>query len=327
MIIAAQQMDWSPSSPSFVVTNSSDTRIGCCYQDGDAVMAGYSEDGGRTWQKFTQLPQPPGTQGNDPWKMSFGTIAVSSSDTSNIVWEPSFDRAPFFTKDRGKTWKRVSFPGEKLPNTGSHEKYYYTRKTLAADRARGGVFYLVHSGGGSNQSLIGLWRTEDGGESWAKVFDREVAPRSGFSAKLRAVPNRAGHLFFTSGLNGGSDTILRRSIDGGVNWTSLSDVNRVDDIAFGKEATGAQYSAIYISGQVRGEYGIWRSTDNCDSWHRLVQFPMGALDQVTSIEASKDTFGLVYIGYMGSGWIYGQPGICNPAEYHRDQVLQCSKVD
>jgi hypothetical protein len=40
------------------VTNASDT-LKCCWQDGDAVMAGYSQDGGRTWSKFPSLPTPP----------------------------------------------------------------------------------------------------------------------------------------------------------------------------------------------------------------------------------------------------------------------------
>ncbi|MEJ2003318.1 MAG: hypothetical protein P8X77_18430 [Maritimibacter sp.] len=46
VLIAAQQLDWSPSDPSFIVTNASDTRTDCCSEDGDAVMAGYSTDGG-----------------------------------------------------------------------------------------------------------------------------------------------------------------------------------------------------------------------------------------------------------------------------------------
>ena len=58
-----------------------------------------------------------------------GTIAVSSDDTSNIVWEPSFNRSPFYTKDRGLTWERVVFPGEQLPDTGSHSRYTFARKT------------------------------------------------------------------------------------------------------------------------------------------------------------------------------------------------------
>jgi photosystem II stability/assembly factor-like uncharacterized protein len=325
VLISAQQLDWSPSDPRFIVTNASDARM-CCAEDGDAVMAGYSLDGGRTWSKFATLPQPPGTAAGDPWRMSFGTIAVSSGDTANIVWEPAFDRSPFYTTDRGRHWKRVIFPGEHLPQTGSYPNYWMQRKTLAADRVRSGVFYLVHSGSGQNRALAGLWRTEDGGATWERMFKGEIAPNSGLAAKLRAVPGRAGQLFFTSGLVGGADARLWWSVDGGTSWDAVPGITNVDDIAFGKAAPGESYPAIYISGRVFGRYGIWRSTDQGAQWRKLAAFPLGRLDQVTVVEADKDKFGRVYIGFEGSGWIYGEPGHCAAAEMPAAKSSECIEV-
>ena len=326
VLIAVQQLAWSPSDPDFVVTNASDTRMTCCSQDGDSVLAGYSLNSGRTWSKFVSLPQPPGTKSDDPWRMSFGTIAVSSGDTSNIVWEPSFNRSPFYTKDRGLTWERVVFPGEQLPDTGSHSRYTFARKTLAADSVDAGVFYLVHSGEGANAKLTGLWKTRDGGATWQRVFKGEIAPDSRYSAKLRAVPGETGHLFFTSGVAEGSDTWLRRSTDGGVTWHIVSDVDHVDDVGFGKSAAGSSYPTIFISGRVAGVYGIWRSTDNALTWRRVAGFPVGTLDQVSVLEGDKDVFGRVYLGYKGSGWIYGQPTACNATGYRFPDDMECVAV-
>ncbi|MDJ0391463.1 hypothetical protein QMO56_25495 [Roseomonas sp. E05] len=327
LLIAAQQLDWSPADPLFIVTNASDTRTFCCAEDGNAVLAGYSTDGGRSWRKFPALPQPPGTDAADPWRMSFGTIAVAADDTRNIVWAPSFNRSPFVTRDRGRTWSRVSLAGEVLPLTGSHAHYFYTRKTLAADRVLPGVFYLVHSGEGENAGLAGLWATEDGGARWQRRFAGEIAPDSRYSAKLRAVPGQAGHLFFTSGYDGGSDTQLRRSTDGGASWRVLETVDRVDDIGFGRAADGAAYPAIFISGRVGGRYGIWRSTDNAARWTRIGGFPAGTLDQVSVVAGDPDRFGRVYLGYKGSGWIYGQPGGCTPAPYDISSTQECHAAD
>jgi hypothetical protein len=204
-------------------------------------------------------------------------------------------------------------PGEQLPSTGSHGQYWAQRKNLAADRVEPGVFYLAHSGDGGNAALAGLWRTTDRGAHWTRVFSGEIAPDSRFTAKLRAVPGRAGHLFFTSAVGGGADTRLRRSLDGGVTWRPLDNVDRVDDVAFGKAAAGASYPTIFVSARVSGRYGIWRSTNNAASWTKIAGFPMGTLDQVTVLEADKATFGRVYIGYKGSGWIYGTPAACTPA--------------
>jgi len=322
--IAVQQIDWTPADPDFLVTNASDTR-NCCSEDGKAVMAGYSTDGGNTWTRFSTLPTPPGTKQDDPWRMSFGTIAVSSGDPDNIVWAPAHNRTPFYTKDRGKTWEPVVLAGAIGDNPGSFQNTWYQRKTLTADKSKPGVFYLVHSGESPNQALAGLWRSNDGGVNWEHVHMGEIAPNSGSAAKLRSVPGHAGHLFFTSAVNGG-ETVLRRSIDGGTTWSLVSGVNRVDDIAFGKAAAGAAYPAIYISGQVNGSYGVWRSIDDARSWQKLVDFPVGTLDQVTVVAADPDVFGRVYLGYKGSGWIWGEPAPCRAAPYTLFATEQCSAV-
>jgi photosystem II stability/assembly factor-like uncharacterized protein len=323
VLIAAQQLAWSERNPDFVVTNASDTRTHCCWQDGQAVLAGYSTDAGRTWTRFATLPHPAGTRADDPWRMAFGMIAVSSGDVDNIIWAPSYNRQPFYTKDRGRSWRPVVLQGEVGPNTGSHVHYHLPRKTLTADRVRSGVFYYYHAGDPPNQQLLGLWRTEDGGETWTKVFSREIAPQSRAAAKLRAVPGHAGHLFFTAGVMHGTDTRLRRSSDGGENWTVLTQLDNIDDIGFGKAAPVASYPTIYVSGRLSSVYGVWRSTDNAASWTRLAEFPIGTLDRVSVVEGDKDVFGRVYLGYQGSGWRYGEPSDCTPAPYRFPAESEC----
>lgn len=322
-LIAAQKLDWSPADPLFVVTNASDTRLGCCSEDGDAVLAGFSVDGGDHWQKFPTLPVPPGTLASDPHAMAFGTIAVAADSTSNIVWVPARNRSPFYTRDRGATWQRVVLPGEHLPLTGSFDSLWLPRRTLAADRVLPGTFYMVHSGNPTNPGLKGLWRTQDGGAHWSRVFTGDIAPDSQYAAKLRSVPGKAGHLFFTASVASSSDSRLRRSIDGGASWTIVVDVDRVDDVAFGKAAPGSQYPTIFISGRVSGAPGIWRSVDNAAHWQRIADLPLGRLDQVNVLEGDKDIFGRIYIGYVGSGWIYGEPAPCTAAPVKFGDNREC----
>ncbi len=326
-LISVQQLDWTPADPDFIVTNASDVRIGCCAEDGNAVMAGFSRDDGQHWTKFHTLPTPPGTRDDDPWRMSFGSIAVSSGNPDNIVWEPAYNRQPYYTTDRGKSWHPVNLDGATGDNPGSFAQIWYQRKTITADKTTGGTFYFMHSGEPPNEALTGLWRSTDLGASWQRVFPGQIAPNSGFAAKLRSVPGHAGHLFFTSGVADTSDTGLRRSSDGGATWTMVPRVTRVDDIAFGKAAPRADYPAIYISGKVGGLYGIWRSLDNAASWQRLVDFPVGTLDQVTAVGADPDVFGRVYLGYKGSGWIWGEPAPCQEAPLRGLSSDQCSRIE
>lgn len=325
-LMSAQQLDWTPAQPGFAVTNASDARTRCCSEDGNAVMAGTSVDGGRGWSKFPALPTPPGTKGDDPWRMSFGTIAVSSGDAKNIVWAPAFNRQPYFTLDGGRSWRPVTLPNAVGDTPGSFAALWLQRKTLTADKSQPGTFYLYHSGEGPNGGLLGLWRSRDGGASWGRVFTGEIAPSSNMAAKLRSVPGHAGHLFFTSAFEHTTDTGLRRSTDGGATWQIVPDVTRVDDVAFGKAAIGAAYPTIFISGRVAGEYAVWRSVDNAVTWQRLVDFPLGTLDQVSVVGADPDVFGRVYVGYTGSGWIWGEPAPCTPAPLPALAAQQCAAL-
>ena len=324
MIIAAQQLALTPADPNFVATNASDTS-GCCPKA--AVLAGYSEDAGRTWQRFGSLPHPPGTKKDDPWRMAWGMIAVSSGNPDNIIWAPSLNRAPFYTRDRGRNWTLIHFPGEKPPFTGSHVKKHLQRKVLVADPVKDGTFYLVHSGNPDNRQLMGLWRTQDGGSSWTRLFQGEIAPKSENAAKLRAMPGRSGDLFFTSAVEGTHDSRLRRSTDGGVTWQIIPGVDQVSDITFGKAASGNTVPTIYLAGFVHGKYGIWRSVDNAQSWSRLAVFPIGRLDRVVVLGADPDIFGRLYIGWQGSGWTYGAPAACQARPVRPFDIAQCYKVD
>lgn len=325
ILIAAQNVAWSAGHPSAMVTNASDTRQ-CCAEDGEAVLAGYSRDGGATWKRFATLPVPPGTKAGDPWAMSYGTIAVSSGNPDTVIWLPAANRSPFFTKDNGATWQRVALPGEVLPFTGSYDRFPYIRRTLVADPMVRDRFLMLHSGEGANGALRGLWRTEDGGAHWTRILNGEIMPGSGYSAKLRAMPGVRDSWFFTNAQRGTGDTTLRRSRDGGKTWQTIPGVTEVADVAFGKAAPGASTSAIYVAARVAGRRGVWRSVDDARTWQMIAGLPLGRLDVLGTVAADPDRFGRVYLSYQGSGWIYGEPARCKPAPSNRDAAAECFAV-
>ena len=302
---SAWDLDYASSDPKFMVAVVSDHRwLGCyfwCQVDGQSLQSGYSTDGGRTWTVFPKFPEPAygDLNGIKPLASNwgFGNIAVNSGDTRNIVWMPSLNRTPYVTKDRGQTWTPITLPG--APEPSSHFMFYLRRQVLVADRVTPGVFYMYHSG-------KGLYKSSDGGTTWALISSGELAPFSNFNAKLFAVPGKAGHLFFTPGALDGTDAPFKRSTDGGVTWTDVPNVTRSLAYGFGKPLAAGGYPTIFMSGKVGGQYGIWRSTDNAATWKRIADYPIGIMDNVQTIEGDPSVFGKVYVGFSGIGFVYGQ---------------------
>lgn len=313
-------VDYTVSRSGFLVANTSDHRF--IDSDGNGIQAGWSEDGGKTWTKFATLPKPPGTNVNDAFAMSFGSIAVSSDSPDNIAWMPAFNRAPFVTEDRGLTWSQIILPGTSGNATGSGDFFSFNRKIIAADQIAAGTFYIYHSGQG-NPTWAGVYASTDKGRTWQKRFEGELSPFSRFNTHLKAVPDNAGHLFWSTGALDGINSDFRRSVDGGRTWPQVAGMTRVLAFGFGKAADTGGYPAIYVAGRYQGNYGLWRSLDNAANWKQIGQFPQGSLDSVRAIDGDKDDFGRVYMALGGSGWIYGTPSTCTPKAYLFGDRAEC----
>lgn len=284
-IVMGWQVDYASTDPSF---------LAAVVDWWGVEESGYSTDRGQTWTRFPTMP---------PWTdaVGFGTLAASTPD--NIVWVPSNKRAPYYTKDRGRSWQKVALPGvADTPEgwSGLHWAYYLNRHIVAADRVTAGTFYMYHT-------PSGLYRSTNGGASWALVRSGEIAPFSAFNARLKAVPGKAGHLFFTSGHQSGATPSgsLMRSTDGGATWAAVPNVLEAYDIGFGKEAPGSSYPSLFIVGWVGGVYGVWQSDNEGQTWRQIGDYPLGSLDFVKTIDGDKNTYGTVYVGFAGSGYAYG----------------------
>jgi photosystem II stability/assembly factor-like uncharacterized protein len=278
-------LDYASADPAFIAG---------VFNLGASDQSGYSADGGRTWTPFPALPSGSNAGGG-----------IAASTSANFVWAPSNNGTPSYTKDRGATWTRIVLPGAPATgDTGWGWAYYLDRHIVTADRVRIGVFYMYNS-------LKGLYRSVDGGATWSLVKAGEIAPFSGFNAKLRSVPGHAGHLFFTSGQQGSptdrhpAQNPFMRSTNGGETWSPVFNVREVYAFGFGAAKPGAAYPSIYIAGWVENVWGIWRSTDNAQTWARIGDFPLNSLDGVKTVEGDANTYGTVYIGFGGSGYAYG----------------------
>lgn len=311
------QMDWTPAQPGFLVANTT-SHLFCCVS-ARSFQAGWSADGGRTWNSFASQPLNAPFSNAGFYNFWNGGIAVAADSPDNIVWMGlgvvNEDRMPQVTFDRGRSWLPIVLPlapraNETLGFTGA---YFLNRKVLAADKVLPGTFYLVNSSFDrttfSTGLLAGVWRSTDGGRTWQRRFTGQLTNFAVFNARLGAVPGQAGHLFFTPGpLQGDPGIPLRRTTDGGTTWTDVAGTANVRAFGFGKAAPGASYPAIYYAGSYRDTaFGIWRSTDNGATFVQIGGYPAGSLDNVSAVEGDKDVFGRVYLGFGGSGAVYGQP--------------------
>ena len=178
-VVAGFAVDYASSNPNFLV--------GIAEWWG-VEESGYSTNGGQTWTPFATYPPT----------LANGKIggSIAASTPTNIVWVPSNKSSPYYTTNGGVTWTPISISG--VPTTGETGwgwAYFLKRHIVAADRVTAGTFYIYND-------PKGLYRSIDGGASWTLVHGGEIAPFSGFNAKLRSVPGQAGHLFFTSGPQG-----------------------------------------------------------------------------------------------------------------------------
>lgn len=274
-------LDWCPKDPNFLVG------VFRSHLDfvPNAKSTGFSTDGGKTWTRFAAVENK-----SQPAELEYGVIAVSATNPDHIVWCPSYNKLPYFTADRGATWKPCDFgPGKH--ETGLHSPYT-ALKPLCADRVEPDTFYFY-------TPQEGVFRSTDGGATFAKIGDPMT---NRWNAILKTTPGHAKDLWFGSGLGGG----LLHSTDGGATWTTAPGLTNVANVGLGKAKDAGGYPTLYAVGTASGKHGLHRSTDQGQTWDFLVDYPLGIYDAIDALDGDKDIFGQIYVCFSSTGFAWGR---------------------
>lgn len=231
-----------------------------------------STDGGMTWKQFRGFPA----------KIMPNRVAMSATNPNLYVVAVSGSQ-PLRTTDDGASWQKVSG----LPN--GLEGAWNWAQPLVADKVDGNTFYYYADGK--------VYRSTNGGSSF-EVMATSLTHADWHS--LKTTPGVKGELWLSLDNQG-----LFRSTDGGKTFARIAGVEVSHLFALGKPQTG-NTPTLFLYGKVSklGE-GIFRSLDRGKTWTRIgtPSLPIGNVPNV--MEASRQQFGLVFVGTNGRGIYYG----------------------
>ncbi len=244
-----------------------------------------TDDYGRTWNPIFDHES----------SQSIGAIAVAPSDP-NIIYAASGEglhrpdlsvgNGIYKSTDAGKTWKHLGSDksgaegatGEKSSLRDAQQIPALVVDPRNPDRLFAAV--LGHPYGPSQER--GIFRSNDGGESWQKVIykdantggsDIEIDPSNSdvmYASmwEVREGPWEDGNEF--NGTNGG----LFKSTDGGDTWHQLStglpkDLSQIY-VAIAPSNPRRLYATV---GSAPGELGVYRSDDAGENWAKITDDP------------------------------------------------------
>ena len=211
---------------------------------------------------------------------SGGKVALSANGNI-LLHSPNGSAVTYRSVDNGTVWTACN--GLATTSAVPVADAVNTNKFYAYDNNNGNIY--ISTDGGINFSAAGNAGT-------------------GGNKKIRTVPGQEGHLWVAL-YNGG----LKRSVNGGSTFTTISNVTTCSAVGFGKAAPGAAYLTIYIWGTVNGVLGVHRSTDEGATWIRINDdaHEYGGLANGQFVMGDMNVFGRVYMSTAGRGVPYGEP--------------------
>jgi len=206
----------------------------------------------------------------DPHDPAIVWVGTGESNSQRSV---SYGDGVYKSEDGGKSWKNLGLKhSEHIGRIAIHPKDANT------------VFVASEGPLWSPGGDRGLYKTTDGGKTWKKVLNISentgvvdvaidpVDPDTIYAASYQ----RRRHVWTL--IDGGPESALYRSVDGGNTWTKLkSGLPTVDMGRIGLAISPVNHDVVYATIEAaEGKGGIFRSTDRGATWERRNPFDDGA---------------------------------------------------
>lgn len=231
-----------------------------------------STDGGITWERFPTFPANIIPQ----------RVAVSATNPKQFVMTLSEGQA-LQTSDGGASWRYVLG----LPK-GLRGPWNWSQP-LVADGVNGSKFYYYAKGT--------VYRSDNGGLYFYPV--NTSLPSVDWHT-IQTTPGLEGEVWVSL-----DDQGLYRSTDGGKTFSKTALVQKANLFSFGKPITGSLVPALYVYGTIanQGE-GFFMSLNRGRTWRNISESRTPVGNKPNALEASKQKFGLIFVGTNGRGIYY-----------------------
>jgi xyloglucan-specific exo-beta-1,4-glucanase len=280
-----------------------------------------STDGGVNWQSIYNTPP---TCTDAAWG---GNIAISATNTNNIVWVPSslsyrgaacaspVKNFPRFSTNGGASWQfcnNINFADGNFPFL--QNSVFAIGKSLESDKVNGNKFYYYAMPGYTFNTQ--LWRTTDAGANWI-LMSAGAMPITG-SGQLKANPYTEDDIWFAPFNNYIRDNDpnpqlrkLFHSTDGGTTWATLTATDEVYAFGFGMKPNNGNNAQLIVYGKRNNVESIYLSNDLGNTFTDLgtLNIPKGIIG---NIEGDMKVPGRIYAATGCRGIWYGDASIALP---------------
>ena len=213
----------------------------------------------------------------DDYCQSIGAVAVDPNDPDNTLWvgtgevwtrnSTSVGDGIYRSKNGGKSWDKMG-----LENSDRIS-------AIRIHPSNSNVIYVGVQGAlwGPSEDR-GVYKTEDGGETWNKIFS--IDGNTGCS-ELVMDPNDPNILYASfwehrrtawSFSSGGENSALYKSTDAGKTWKKIHNgfpKGKLGRIAFTVAPSNNQILYAVVESEYKNKSGLYRSDDGGNSWTHL----------------------------------------------------------
>lgn len=256
----------------------------------------YSEDGGNTWLACKNVPGD--VKAGEKGEPEHGHVAMSAEGTT-WVWTPEH-QLPAYTTDKGETWTQCQGLPKNIKVIADKENdlLFY-----AVD-VRKSVLYISKDAARTFQEYK-LSLNLKNHSADARTRENRGDIRGG-QDRVYSIPAHSGQLWLAAydGLYFLDLASVLSSSETKIDMMQKSHVRLIIGFGIGKAAEGNNYPSLYLIGIVNGQYGIFRSVDNAQSWLRIND-DEHQFGKLLHIAGDMQDFGRVYIGTHGRGTIMG----------------------